>query len=139
MFSTDWISLSATFRQIDHDKDIENLRQYKILYEKKYHSLVNFYKNVILISDFCKLNNIRLYWIATGEDVTKIEIEPYLADRPDLIAFMEYTKFKYDISMIDIIGEFPGQDVICPGGHFGELIHEKTAQEIVKILGELNV
>lgn len=138
-FATDWASISATFRQTDHDEDIENIRRYKILFETNYHSLVNFYRNVVLISDFCKLNNIKLYWIATGEDVTKRVVEEHLRDRPDLKMLIEYSQFKYDINMIDIIGEFPNQEVICPGGHFGKQIHERTAQEIVKILENLNV
>jgi len=138
-FATDWASISATFRQADHDEDIENIRRYKILFETNYHSLVNFYRNVLLISDFCKVHNIKLYWIATGEDVTTRVVEEHLRDRPDLKMLMDYTQFKYDINMIEIIAEFPGQHVICPGGHFGEQIHERTAQEIVKILGELNV
>ena len=138
-FSTDWVSISATFRQAEHDEDIENLRRYKISFETNYHSLVNFYKNIVLVSDFCKLNNIKLYWIATGEDVTKHVVEKHLKFKPDLQMLMEYSEFKYDVIMIDIIGEYPGQDVICPGGHFGEQIHLRTAEEIVKILGELNV
>lgn len=133
-FTTDWASISATFRQADHDEDIENIRRYKILFETNYHSLVNFYRNVVLINDFCHLTNIKLYWIATGEDVTKRVVENHLSDRPDLKMLMDYTKFKYDINMIEIINEFPGQHVICPGGHFGEQIHERTAQEVVKIL-----
>jgi hypothetical protein len=138
-FTTDWASISTTYRQDDHDEDIENIRRYKILFETTYHSLVNFYRNVVLISDFCKVNNIKLYWIATGEDVTQYAIEEHLRDRPDLKMLVDYTQFKYDINMIEIIAEFPGQHVICPGGHFGEPIHDRTAQEIVKILGELNV
>jgi hypothetical protein len=92
-----------------------------------------------LISDFCKLNNIELYWIATGEDVTKHVVEKHLKNRPDLQMLIAYSNFKYDINMIDIIGEYPGQNVICPGGHFGEQIHQRTAEEIVRILGESNV
>lgn len=138
-FPTDWASISATFRQADHDEDIENIRRYKILFETNYHTLVNFYRNVVLISDFCKVNDISLYWIATGEDVTKRKVEDHLSDRLDLKMLMEYTNFKYDINMVEIVEEYPGENVICPGGHFGELIHERTAQEIIKILGKENV
>lgn len=136
-FPQDWASISVTFRQTDFDDLIESVRRYRVLYETRYHSLVNFYKNVITLQDFCSINNIALHWIATGENVKNRKIEEKYNDRLDLKMLMDYAEFDYTIDMIKIVEEYPGQEVVCPGGHFGELIHHRTAEEIVNIINKL--
>ena len=133
----DWASISSTFRQSNFDDMIEAVRKYKVLYETDYHSLVNFYKNVIMIQDFCKANDIPLYWIATGENVKKRKFDRKYSDRLDLQMFMDYAKFEYTIDMVALVEEHTKyQNVVCPGGHFGEYIHLLTAEEIVKVINE---
>ena len=136
-FPQDWASISVRFRQTDFDDLIENVRRYRVLYETSYHSLVNFYKNVITLQDFCSNNNICLHWIATGENVINRKIEDEYNDRIDLQMLIDYAKFNYSIDMTKIVAEYPGEKVVCPGGHFGELIHQRTAEEIVRIINEL--
>jgi len=134
----DWICISGNY-SIDCDSDyITSVRKFKVLYETHYHNLVNFYKNIILLQDFCKLNNIELHWVATFDNVSKDywALDEY-SDRPDINMLMEYANLEYTLDMKEIIvTEFAGQNVVCPGGHFGEIIHERTAQEIVRLLHE---
>lgn len=132
----DWASISSTFRQADHDQMIENIRKYKVLFENSYHSLVNFYKNVVLLQDYCKLNDVDLYWITAGENIRK-SVENSYRDRNDLIALMEYANMQHTVSMPNLVEkELVGQLVMCPGNHFAQPVHDKTAEKIVDILNQ---
>jgi hypothetical protein len=132
----DWASVSVTFRQSDHDEMIEGIRKYKVLYEKPYHSMLNFYRNVVLLQDHCKLNDIDLYWISGGENIhagtdNRLEIN----FRNDLLALMEYAKMQILISMQDIAAhELCSQLAVCPGRHYAQPVHDRTAEKIVDIL-----
>jgi hypothetical protein len=139
----DWASVSFNFRQYDHDQIIENIKRYKALFETTYHSMVNFYKNVILIQDYCKLNDVDLYWITARENIRR-EVDrrdEQYKDRTDLIALMDYANIEPAINMMDIANnELDGQDVLCPGGHFSQIVHDRTAEKIVDIIkGKNNV
>jgi hypothetical protein len=88
-----------------------------------------------MVSNFCKLNNIELHWISTNDNVGHYPIEPCLIDRPDLIMYRECANLNYTLDMREILEtEFVGKNVVCPGGHFGEPIHARVAQKIVRIL-----
>lgn len=135
-FPQDWICISSSYT-IDAESDyLKGIKKYKTVYYHYYHALVNYYKNIILLQDFCKLNNIKLYWIATYDNLIKypLDLEQY-EDRLDINALMEYANLEYTLDMREIVEtEFVDQPIMCPGGHFGEPIHERIAQEIVKII-----
>lgn len=134
----DWASVSVTFRQSDHDEMIEGIRKYKVLYETPYHSMLNFYKNVVLLQDYCKLNDVDLYWITAGENIWTV-VEPLHENRNDLAALMDYAKMQIAISMQDIAEhELIGQGSMCPGRHFAQPVHDRTAEKIVSILKQYN-
>jgi hypothetical protein len=134
----DWASISSTFRQDDHDQMIENIRKYKVLFEKSYHSMLNFYKNVVLLQDYCKLNDVDLYWITAGQNICEIVESPY-EHRHDLKSLMAYANMQIAISMRNIIEqELVGQNTMCPGGHFAQLVHDRTAEKILEILKQYN-
>ena len=132
----DWASVSVTFRQSDHDEMIEGIRKYKVLFETPYHSMLNFYRNVVLLQDYCKLNDIDLYWISGGENIhTETDNRLEITFRNDLVALMEYAKMQVAISMQDIAEhELPNQLTICPGRHYAQPVHDRTAEKIVNIL-----
>jgi hypothetical protein len=134
----DWASVSVTFRQSDHDDMIETIRKYKVLYETPYHSMLNFYRNVVLLQDYCKLNDVDLYWITAGENIWTV-VEPPHENRNDLAALMDYAKMQIAISMQDIAEhELIGQRSMCPGRHFAQPVHDRTAEKIVSILKQYN-
>jgi hypothetical protein len=134
----DWASISTNFKQSDHDEMIEGIRKYKVLYEKPYHSMLNFYRNVVLLQDYCKLNDIDLYWISGGENIhTETDNRLEITFRNDLVALMEYAKMQVVISMQDIVEhELRDQLSMCPGRHFAQPVHDRTAEKIVNILGK---
>ena len=121
------------------DKEYQDFLKYKVLHETDYHRLINFYKNVILIKDFCKLNDIDLYWVApvnnyeTGQN-TKID-NSVLEKMEDYKLLKEYADLKYTIFMQGIKEtEFFGKEVTCPGGHFAEAIHTVVATKLVEVI-----
>lgn len=134
----DWASVSVTFRQSDHDDMIEGIRKYKVLYETPYHSMLNFYRNVVLLQDYCKLNDIDLYWISGGENIHTVNDNRLEINfRDDLVALMEYAKMQIAISMQDIAEhELIGRMSMCPGRHFAQPVHDRTAEKIVDILNK---
>lgn len=135
----DWASIAVSFRQDDHDDMIESIRKYKVLYETQYHSMVNFYRNVILLQDYCKLNDVDLYWISAGENIQTLVYQKPYEDRTDLKALMDYANVQATISMRDIIEyELVGQLTLCPGGHFSQIVHDRTAEKIIAILNQYN-
>lgn len=132
----DWICISSSYT-VDTESDyLKSIRKYKTMHYTPYHATVNFYKNVVLLQDFCKLNDIELHWISTFDNIIKypLDIDEF-ADRKDINMLIEYANFKYTIDMREIIEtEFDGQNVICPGGHFGEPVHDRVAKKIVEML-----
>lgn len=131
---SNWICVSPMYR-VQRSKKVEELNKYFARHQTNYHAAVNFYKNIILIQDYCKLNDIQLHWIATHDNiVTEYAIESDVQDQYDLFALREYANLQYSIDMKNFFTEFNFQNMLCPGGHFSELVHERTAQEIVYLL-----
>ena len=84
------------------------------------------------------MNEIPLQWIATHDNVLTDywPLNGY-EDRPDINMLMEYAKLEYAVDMKEIVEtEFTNQPVVCPGGHFAELVHQRTAEKIVNLLGK---
>jgi hypothetical protein len=106
------------------------------MYDTQYHQMINFYKNIVLLQDFCKLNDITLHWVASHDNIlTDSWPMTGYEDRPDINMLMEYAKLEYIVDMKKIVEtEFVGKQVVCPGGHFAESIHQRTAEKIVDIL-----
>lgn len=130
-----FVSISSHYSQ-DGEEDADMIRKYNALYERNYHQLVLFYKNVILLQDFCKVNNIKLIWVAGITNVVnKILVEPQYKYATDLTALKEYAKFEYTIDMDKIAKEI-FYDVKCPHSHFSEKVHEEVAIQLAKILKE---
>lgn len=88
------------------------------------HAYSNYYKNLILIQDFCKVNDIKLILIETLFKDAEESNENNL--------LRQYAK-TYDFSMSKIAHELGG-NIFAPCGHFSEIVHNKLADEIVKIL-----
>jgi hypothetical protein len=96
-----WISVSPIY-QLSRSKAVETLNGYFARYQTNYHAAVNFYKNIILIQDYCKLNDVQLHWIATNDNiVTEYVIESDVQDQYDLLALREYANLQYSIDMKD--------------------------------------
>jgi hypothetical protein len=132
----DWICISATYKVEGQGEYVDTLCRYKILYEKHFHSLVNFYKNIILVKDFCKINEIDLYWIATHDTVNRnYNVEPYLSERPILSMMKEYAKLEYYLDMKDYLNK--DSATMCPGWHFGENVHQLVANDIAALINKI--
>ena len=43
--------------------EYKDIIDFKLQYETDYHCYTNFYKNIILVKNFCSVNNIRLYFV----------------------------------------------------------------------------
>lgn len=134
-FNNAWEQISSKHRFWSPIELIEKVIDYKIEFERDYHQMINAYKNIILIQDFCKLNGIRLFWIAGHVNMNKdIEIESNLQDSRDLVALKDYCKFEYSIDMTEIASTCDLPDVLCPSGHYSETIHSIVADKLFKLI-----
>ena len=131
-----WICIHP-FSSGDHIKDV---MKYMVSTSKFYHSMVKFYKNVITIQDFCKLNNIRLIFIdrnliRLAETQIKI-VETQFENCEDYINLKNYSNFKanLNISLSDLGCTFKTESILCPSYHYAEIVHEYIADEIIKLL-----
>ena len=132
-FNRHWLCMSSNY-YMSNRKPVEPLIEYKLRYEKNYHGMVNYYKNVLLLQDFCAKNNITLYWLQShGRNI--IDPEPEYANDPCFNNFKEYVDFKYTISMTEI-GQEIYHKVRCPSGHYSENVHEEVANRLVNIIKE---
>jgi hypothetical protein len=134
--SQDWVCVSGTYSNAGESEYLSNMRKYQVMYDTQYHQMINFYKNIVLLQDFCKLNDITLHWVASHDNIlTDSWPMTGYEDRLDINMLMEYAKLEYIVDMKKIVEtEFVGKQVVCPGGHFAESIHQRTAEKIVDIL-----
>lgn len=132
-FAKYWQCLSSNYHMSNREP-LEPLIEYKLRYEKNYHSLVNYYKNVIMLQDFCANNNITLYWL---ESYGRGEIVPESQYDNDtcLTNLKEYAGFKYTIRMSES-AEKIYNNVLCPSGHYGENVHTDVANILATIIKE---
>jgi hypothetical protein len=110
---------------------IRDLINFKLAYQLDYHSLVNFYKNVVLLQDFCKLNNIVLMWVETYRNNLISDTNNNLYT--DLQNFKDYAALEYSTSMNEIADEI-NHNVLCPSGHFSEIVHEAVAIKLANLI-----
>lgn len=133
---TAWQCLSTGYRLPYQDySNVEKVLDYKLMYEDRYHSVINFLKNVIMLQDFCKVNNITLYWVSTNVDITDdIDVIGHKYRKlSDLKNFIEYANFTHAVYMRDIAQEIK-EGVLCPSGHYSQIVHQKTADQLYNIL-----
>lgn len=129
-----WISINAAYIKAG-EEDTKDLIYYINQYTKNYHMLFSFYKNVMLLQEFCKSQNIALFWVATDSDVTDVPIEQPYQNSRDLNNFQEHIDFKYTLSMYEIARELM-HEVRCPSGHFSEKVHDEIAAKFSTMLKE---
>ena len=106
----------------------------KVFYEKIYHNLVRFYKNIITIKDFCKLNNIKVHFIETVCKPTDWIIENGYESKEDYVELKEYANLEYSLHMNQIAMDSKLPNVLCPSYHFSENIHSIVADKIIELL-----
>ena len=88
-----------------------------------------FYKSAILLQDFCKVNNIKLLWVAGNGNI----VEDNKVDRniEDYNNFKEYANFSYAVEMPKIAKDI-NVGVMCPGYHFSEKVHDAVANILLR-------
>ena len=137
-------NLSSTLNLVGSSKNKESdmLIKLKAANESDYHHLINFYKNIILVQDFCKSNDIELFWIATVENIIsgRCFLNPDdVKDKADYFSLKEYANLIYALDMSDIAEkELVGQKYVCPGRHFGQPVHDLVADKIIEIINNLS-
>ena len=94
---------------------------------------MNFYKNAIYIQEFCKSNDIDLYWIAVNFNHYSSTMNDY-SNHTDLLALMEYANISPIIDMNEIAKSMTNKKILCPSGHYGQPVHDFIAHEIIKII-----
>lgn len=101
---------------------------------KNYNKLVNLYRHVILLKDFCKVNNIRLFFVSPFNPINEsYPIEEQHANEKDYLALKEYADYHEAVNM-DTIARTINHSTRLPGYHFSELVHEHTANELLKLI-----
>lgn len=133
-----WTCVSVTSARLFNDEISESHLKQKIIYENDYHWMMNFYKNIILIQDFCKVNDIKLLWIAASDNMLtdfKFDMDAFISE--DIMVYSKYANLMYTLEMFKCLDVFEGQPVICPGGHLGPNVHEYIAARLAKKIGKL--
>lgn len=110
---------------------LKEVTKYMVLAEKNYHSLVRFYKNIITIKDFCKLNDIKLFFI---ERYPINDVEPYFENYKDYVNLKNYANFKADLNFMKIVATQNLGNVMCPAFHFNETVHEYISNKVIELL-----
>jgi hypothetical protein len=100
------------------------ISQFYLLNLNRYHRMVMFYKNVILLQDFCKVNSIKLLWVAGNTNIVENNVVD--TDAEDYNNFKEYANFSYAAEMPKIAKDID-IGVMCPGRHFAEKVHDAVA------------
>lgn len=96
-----------------------------------YHRLVYFYKNIITIKDFCKQNNITLYWINFWHHF----LEGFDYKDRDFINLKEYADLTYIFNWEDYFRTtFQNKKIFFSGGHMCEIVHDFIADKLVEII-----
>ena len=126
--------------------DLAPIFDYKLKYETDYHCYINFYKNVILIKNFCSVNNIRLYFVLplplppkfwqSGYKPHPLDVDAKFSvtDIESIKNLENYANLVPDIYMTDIANSCGQPEVYAPGGHFAESIHEIVADKLFNII-----
>lgn len=136
LWSNMWSDISHVMPR--KSKSTKSILKYYAINDTDYHQYVRFYLNIIQLQDFCKLNDIDLYWlrglpesgVANGPTIN--EIISVLADDNELVQLVKYAKFNYHFSMEELSTSV--ENPYCPGGHFTEEVHDIVARKISDLL-----
>ncbi len=124
--------------------DYKDIIDFKLQYETEYHCYTNFYKNIILVKNFCFVNNIRLYFVLPMPLPPKFwrnesgspnsDVKFSYIDIKNIKNLENYANLVPDINMTGIAMSCKLPEVYAPGGHFAEPIHEIVADKLFNII-----
>jgi hypothetical protein len=95
--------------------------------EHRYHTLYYYYKNCILLKEFCKNHNIELHWLRVI-DSNDTDLECY----DDLTVLREHADIKHSVNMIQESASV--QLCFVRDGHFSESVHDRVTQSFYSII-----
>lgn len=132
---TAWECVSMTYKTSNRCKDFDMIYNYKLEMEKNYHHCLNFLKNIICMQDFCKINGIILHWINTHDTLQEYmqTIEDDYRNLDDLNHYYEYANYHGCVFMREI-AEKINHSVLCPSGHYSEIVHDHVVKIIKDVL-----
>lgn len=114
----------------DHYEQLsENLLEFYKFYYTDYHLLYEWYKNLLLVKIFCQQNDITLFWTSGLEKVK--ELDNYQVD--DIVSIKTLLNLQYDVSLTEIASNI-NKNVICPGYHYSQIVHEKAADQFIGLI-----
>jgi hypothetical protein len=117
-----------------NDKMMNDVVNYYSMNVGNYHKMLAFYKNVILIQDFCKINAIKLLWVSGNSNIVNdFDIEQQYADQKDIQQLTDYANFKLSADMQQIAKSIVDKTVL-PGYHYSEIVHEETARQLKELI-----
>jgi hypothetical protein len=117
-----WFQLQPN---IQYPPIMEDIYNQSILVEHDYHSFFYYYKNCILLKEFCINNNIELHWLNA--------ISPgCFVGYPDLQVLKEHADIKYTVDMV-VESHKVANCFVCDG-HFSEPVHDLVAESFNKVL-----
>jgi hypothetical protein len=131
---TMWTCLHSSGQLPESVPYIKDLINFKLAYQLDYHALVKFYKNVVLLQDFCKLNDITLLWLETYN--RSFDNNTMYHDLYDLENLKNYADYKRSILM-QCIAEEISDGALCPSGHFSEVVHDAVANKVVALIRDM--
>lgn len=127
-----WEQISSSYKNPAQTGLIDSIIDYKIEFETTYHQLVKAYTNIITLQNFCKLNNITLYWISGFHNLLDMYSEDSILDQRELDLRKKYLNFSYRYNINEISKSMPiAAETYCPDGHYSEIVHEKLSDIII--------
>lgn len=116
------------------NKQMNEVVNYYSMNASNYHKMLAFYKNVILIQDFCKINAIKLLWVSGNSNIINdYDIEQQYAKQKDIQQLTDYANFKPSADMQQIAKSIIDKTVL-PGYHYSEIVHEETARQLKELI-----
>lgn len=106
---------------------VEAIRNHKLKFETEYHRQIKFYEYIILLKDFCKINNIDLVLV----DTLKYPL-PFNKKFYDLNLYREYADITYAFSMNSLALRLEHR--YCPQAHYSKYVHELASRALIKFL-----
>ena len=135
-----WYNCSTGYDMPHQQSDYPHVIKYMVTHDTDYHQYMRFYKNVILIQDFCKVNSIKLYWVKglPHEGLGAHQTLGSFLEKPstpkDLEVLVTYADLKYDIGMKKSSSRLATKNIYCPQGHFIEEVHAVAAGELCDLI-----
>jgi hypothetical protein len=116
-----WFQLQPN---ISYPPVLEVIYKQNVLVEHNYHSLFYYYKNCILLKEFCINNDIELHWLNVFNNE--------LLEIKELKMLKEYIDIKYTVDMA--AESHKVATCFVSDGHFSEPVHDLVAAEFNKLL-----